>query len=156
FSNRPDEEKEYLKQSGYLDAITTVFQHSFWILLITFIGGLFPIPYVFGIGMVLFLLYLLIGLVWVQRFEVPKKRNKMTWIMASFTIVMIVFVGTIFVIGFLDNEVTVTENNITISGMYGDEWHRSDISEVKMMDEVPEILSKKDGFAMTKDRKSVV
>src|SRR5699024_157385 len=149
FSDRPEEEKEYLQKSGYLKALAILFKYSFWLLLITFIAGLLPIPYAFEIGLAIFILYLMIGLVRVQKFEVPKKRKKMAWIMGSIAVVTVLFIGGVTITGYADNEVIVTEDTLTISGMYGEEWDRSQISEVQMMDELPEVLARTNGFAMT-------
>lgn len=149
FSNRSEEEKQYLEKSGYLHAIGNLFYTSFWILLLTFFGGLFSIPYAFGIGMTIFTLHILIGLVWVQRYEVPHKRKKMFWIMGSLAGGMILFVGIISAIGFTDNEIIIENDSIEVTGMYGFEWDLQEIERVELLDELPEVLFKKDGFAMT-------
>lgn len=150
FSNRPEEEQEYLKKSGYLTAIGNVFYISFIILLITFIGGLFPIPWAFEIGMGAFILYLMGGFVWVQRYEVPHKRKKMFWIYGVISGGTIIFIIIILSLGFINNnDMYVHEETFEITGMYGDEWSLEEIEKVELIDELPEIKMKTDGFAMT-------
>src|SRR5699024_3144666 len=147
FHKRSKEEKEYLEESGYLDALGKLFTITFWIFAITFILGLLPIPYGFEIGISVFLIYLLIGMVCIQRYEVPHKRKKMTWIMSIISGATLLFVIGITAVGYLDNEVTVNEVTFEISGMYGVEWDVADIEMVELLDELPEVNIKTNGFA---------
>lgn len=149
FSNRPDEEKQYLKESGYLTAISNVFFTSFWILLITFIVGLFPIPWAFEIGFSIFIVHLMISLVWVQRYEVPHKRKKMYWVMGFISAGTIIFIAVITSLGFINKtEIHVHEDTLEVTGMYGVEWDLSDIERVELLDELPEVLIRMNGFSM--------
>ncbi|MDY0407627.1 DUF3784 domain-containing protein [Virgibacillus soli] len=147
FDKRPEEEKQYLEESGYLTALGKVFKLSFWVFAVTFVLGLLPIPYAFEISISLFIVILLFGLVWVQRFEVPHKRKKMTWIMSSIAVGTVAFIGGISALGYMDNGFIVEDGKFEITGMYGVEWKLSDIDEVEMFDTLPEIISKTDGFA---------
>ena len=153
YANRPDEEKQYLEESGYLDATGNLITQSFWIFLITFIGGFFSIPYVFAIGMAIFILHLMIGLVWIQRYEVPHKRKKMLWITGFLAAGTIIFIIVITGVGFVDNEIHVDRDTFEITGMYGVEWKLEDIERVELLDELPEILMRTNGFSMSGIRK---
>lgn len=148
FSNRPDE-KQYLKESGYLTAISNVLFTSFLILLITFIVGLFPIPWAFEIGFSIFIVHLMISLVWVQRYEVPHKRKKMYWIMGFISAGTIIFIAVITSLGFINKtEIHVHEDTLEVTGMYGVEWDLADIERVELLDELPEVLIRMNGFSM--------
>lgn len=149
FSNRPEEEKLYLEESGYLDAIGNLFAASFWIFLVTFIVGLLPIPYAFGIGITIFIVHLMIGLIWIQRYEVPHKRKKMIAIMSLLSAGILIFIAIMFGMGLIENDVKISEKSIEISGMYGDEWDFTEIERIELVDELPEVLFKTNGFAMT-------
>lgn len=147
FSKRSDKEKEYLAKSGYLDALSKLLHISFWIFFITFILGLLSVPYGMEIGLVVFVLVLMIGIIFVQRYEVPHKRKKMLWIMSIISAATILFIGIIVGIGYMENEIKVENDTFTITKMYGVEWDIADIHIVELLEEHPNVISKTDGFA---------
>ncbi|MBS4201810.1 DUF3784 domain-containing protein [Bacillus sp. FJAT-49732] len=147
FLNRPKEEQEYLIQNGYMEALGNIFKITFYLFAATFIAGLLPIPYGFEIGLAIFLLALLGGLIWMQKYEVPHKRKKMYWITGGIMAVTIALVGGLTIAGWVDNEVTVNQENFKISGMYGVEWTIEDITSVELLEELPEVIMKSNGFA---------
>ena len=147
FSNRPKEEKEYLRENGYLDALNKLFVTTFWIFFVAFILGLLPIPFAFEISLGVFILVLMIGLVWIQRYEVPHKRKKMLWIMGAFSTGTIIFIVVIIGIGYIDNDIKIEDETFTVTGMYGVEWDIADIETVELMDTLPDVNFRTNGFA---------
>lgn len=148
YENRPAEEKEYLKQSGYLEANGKLLVYTFWLLFITFIIGFFPVPFGFEIGMGAFLIILLGGLFWVQRYEVPHKRKRMRWIAGSIAVATIGFVGWISFDGLVDNTFIVTEDTFEVTGSYGFEWRIDEITDVQLLDALPEVRMKTNGTSL--------
>ena len=73
-------------------------------------------------------------------------------------------VGYLFFNGFKDGEILLAGNNLEITGMYGEKISRDKILDVKLVDALPEISMKSNGFGAgdfrkgyfkTKDRKTV-
>ncbi|MBS4196753.1 DUF3784 domain-containing protein [Lederbergia citri] len=147
FLNRPKEEQEYLIQNGYIEAVGKILKVSFYLFATTFLVGLLPIPYGFEIGIVLFLIVLLGGLIWLQKYEIPQKRKKMYWITSSIMAVTVALVGGLTIAGLVDNEVTVSHEAFKISGMYGVEWPIEEIKSVELLDTLPEVITKTNGYA---------
>lgn len=147
FLNRPKEEQEFLIKNGYMEATGKLFKWTFYLFLLTFIIGLLPIPYGFEISISVFLIALLGGMVWLQKYELPAKRKKMYWITGSISFITFAFVGGIIGYGLIDNEITVDRDTLTISGMYGIEWDLADVESVKLLDELPDVITKSNGFA---------
>lgn len=147
FSNRPKEEKEYLRQSGYLDALNKLFVTTFWLLFVAFILGLLPISFAFEISLAIFILVLMVGLVWIQRYEVPHKRKKKLWLFGAFSTVTIIFIIVITGIGYIDNDIKIEDETFTITGMYGVEWDIADIETIELMNTLPEVNFRTNGFA---------
>lgn len=147
FHKRPEEEQEYLKESGYLDAIGKLFTITFWIFAATFILGLLPIPFGFEIGISIFTILLFGGLVWIQRYEVPHKRRKMTWIMGSISGGTLLFIGIIIAVGYIENDINVDEETFEITGMYGVEWDIDAIQHVELLEEMPEVIARTNGIS---------
>lgn len=146
FGNRPKEEQEYLIENGYIDKIGKVLLYTFYSMILVVVLVIFRVPYGMEIGFGLLLVTVLGGLVYVQRFEVPHKRKKYTWIYGLLSVVSIGLIVGGYIIGNLDNDVTVEEGQFIINGMYGIEWDIQEIEEVELLDKLPKVLSKKDGF----------
>ncbi|MCR2822236.1 DUF3784 domain-containing protein [Lederbergia panacisoli] len=147
FLNRPKEEQEYLIHNGYIEALGKIFKITFYLFAATFLAGLLPIPYGFEIGIAIFIIVLLGGIIWVQKFEVPHKRKKMYWITGGIMAVTIALIGGLTIAGMGDNEVKVNHESLEISGMYGVKWPVEDIMSVELLDELPEVIMKSNGFA---------
>lgn len=147
FHRRPKEEQEFLHKSGYLEATGKLLVVTFWMFFATFLLGLIPVPFGFEIGISVFMLTLLGGLVWVQRYEVPHKRKKMTWIISSISGATVLLVVGVIVMGYLGNDAYVEEDTFTITGSYGIEWNISEIETVELLKSLPEIEMKTNGFA---------
>ncbi|GLU50804.1 hypothetical protein Dfri01_02650 [Dyadobacter frigoris] len=73
-------------------------------------------------------------------------------------------VGYLFFNGFKNSEILLEGNNLEITGMYGGKISRDKILDVKLVDELPKIIMKSNGFSAgdfrkgyfkTKDRKTV-
>ncbi|WP_411954293.1 DUF3784 domain-containing protein [Alkalibacillus sp. S2W] len=148
FANRSKEEQQQLIQNGYTDAIKRYLLHTFIILLATFIVGFLPIPYGMEIGFSILLLYSLVGIVWIQRYEIESKRKRGYWITGSIAVVLIVGITGLTIWAFQPNQVTITDTQFNVSGLYGVEWSQSDIEEVQLLEEMPDVLIRTNGFAI--------
>ncbi|WP_165445047.1 DUF3784 domain-containing protein [Gracilibacillus phocaeensis] len=148
FIKRSEEEKKYLMENGYVDAIGKLLTYSFFLFLLSYILGIFQVPYGVSIGIGMFLLVVMTGIVWINRYEVPAKRKKGYWINGSIAVVTIVFVAVLTGYGYVTTEITVTNDGITIDGMYGEELAWEDIQTVEMRDQAPTITARTNGFAM--------
>lgn len=148
YGKRSAEEKKYLHEHGYIRAVNRLLTYTFWLFFATFIVGLFPIPFGFEVGITLFTVVLLAGLVWIQRYEVPHKRKRMYWISGSLAIGTIVFVGWIAMDSFTDNSFHITEDTLEVTGPYGFEWELSAIEEIDLLDGLPEVRLKTNGTSI--------
>lgn len=148
FSKRSNEEKEYLLEQGYMDALKKLLVTTFWLFFISVLLYWLSIPLGFETGIVIFLMYLLIGMIWIQRYEVPAKRKKMYWITGSIAIV--ISIGMLFLtyIGWSENDFRVDNDTFVVSGLYGVKWSFDEIEEVQLLSELPEVEMKTNGFAM--------
>lgn len=147
FLNRPKEEQEYLIKNGYMEAMGRFFKITFYLFALAFLLGLLPIPYGFEVGITIFLLVLLVGMVWLQKYELPKKRKKMYWVTSSISIALFAFISGITIYGFSGNKVMIHNGTFEVSGMYGIEWKIADIESVELLDELPKVITKSNGFA---------
>ena len=49
-------------------------------------------------------------------------------------------------LGYQPNELIVKEDTVEITGMYGDIWKKEDFQKITLLEEMPKILSKENGF----------
>ncbi|MBE9466248.1 DUF3784 domain-containing protein [Dyadobacter subterraneus] len=96
----------------------------------------------------------------------PDIKNRRIWTKVTVGILFLTTcgVGYLFFNGFKNNEILLEENNLKITGMYGEKISRDKILDVKIVDELPKITMKSNGFAAgdfrkgyfkTKDRKTI-
>ncbi|WJE16474.1 DUF3784 domain-containing protein [Halobacillus sp. ACCC02827] len=147
FGNRSEEEQQYLLENGYVDATGRLLKWTFSMLLLTFLAGLLPVDLAFEVGLGLFFIVLLTGIVWIQRYEVPRKRKRNVWMTSIFSVAIFGGVVALTISGLIDNTVTVEDSKVKISGMYGGEWSLADIEKVEILDDVPDVIVKSNGFA---------
>lgn len=146
FSNRPKEEQEELIRNGFPQALGKLFQTTFVLLLLSFILYFLPIPYGFAISFGAFTVIFLVGIIYIHKFEVKSKRKRAFWLGGFFT-VLFVGIGILFIYSIKDETITITDNQIKISGIYGVEWTLSEIEQVQLLDELPKVDFKSNGFA---------
>ncbi|MEN2767587.1 DUF3784 domain-containing protein [Ornithinibacillus xuwenensis] len=153
FYNRPKEEQEYLIQYGYIEKMGKVLLISFYLLIIATLLTVFGVPYGIEIGFGLFMLELLGGIIYIQKYEVPHKRKKYYLLYGIITFVTIGIVGGLFVMGNMKSEFVIKNDTFIISGMYGVEWSVEEIEKVELLDQLPEIMFKNSGLSSTTTKK---
>ncbi len=149
FSNRPEEEQEYLIENGYMEAIKRMMLHSTLILALLLVLGVLSVPYALEVGFAVFICYILGYTVQLQKYEVPHKRKRGYWITGSIALLVVGGITALTVYAFIPNQVTITEGHLEISGMYGGEWTQEEIQEVTLLEEMPPVNVRVNGFAMT-------
>lgn len=148
FNNRSEEEQKVLIENRYP-------QKTGNLLIITAVGMLifFPLvftsfPYVVEIQYGFMTVFLLGGFIYVARYEVPKKRKKSYWFAFIFTVFVIGFISILFYLGYQSNELVVKDQTFEITGIYGDEWSTGVIEDIVILNELPKVNYKENGFGM--------
>lgn len=155
FYNRPKEEQEYLIENGYVEKLGKIFLYSFYILLLAILLTVFRVPYGPLIGFSLFIVFLLGGLIYLQKYELPHKRKKSLWIIGIISTITIGIIAVGVFIGSTNNDITIENEKLIINGMYGVEWTFDKIAKVELLDELPEVLKRTNGFSTENVRKGL-
>jgi Domain of unknown function (DUF3784) len=155
FTARSDEEKEELIRNGYP-------QKNGLLLLLTAAGMLVLLPlsftsftYTMEIQFGFMLIFLMGGMIYLSRYEVPRKRKRSYWISSILMAVVIAFIGGLTFIGYQKNELIVSRDSFKITGMYGDSWEKDKMETVELLDEMPEVTYKINGFGLSAKAKGV-
>jgi hypothetical protein len=149
FAGRPAEEQEELlqyrmpqKTGGLLLAAAIGMLLLFPL---TFTGFTYAMELQFGF----MLFFLLGGSIYLSKFEIPRKRKKTYWFTSILFVVVIGFVGTLTYLGYQKPDFAVKEENFEITGMYGDEWPLDSVTKVELLEEMPEVTWKENGFGLS-------
>ena len=148
FNNRSEEEQKELIERGYP-------QKTGSLLIYTAVGMLllFPLiftsfPYAIEVQYGFMTIFLLGGYIYLSRFELPEKRKKVFGLDRFLAYWLIGFILGLSYIGYQPNELVVKDDSFEITGMYGNEWSLANIEKVELVNEVPKVNYKENGFGM--------
>ncbi|MBU8880453.1 DUF3784 domain-containing protein [Bacillus sp. FJAT-29790] len=147
-ASRSEEEKQQLIANGFPQKVGA--------LLIATAGGmliLLPLlftqfKYAMEVQFGFMLVFLLGGLIYLSKYEVPKKRKR------SYLISTVLFVGVLGTLIFLSMssyqgyELIIKKDSFEITGIYGNEWAIEDIKRIELMEGMPEITWKQNGVGL--------
>ena len=132
FAGRSKEEQIKLIENGYP-------QKSGSLLLLTALGMFILLPLVFTsfsytieVQYGFMTVFLLGGIIYPSKYEVPEKRKRSYWLSSILTFVVIGFISVIMYLGYKPNKFIVKEETVQITGMYGDRWKKEDIQQVTL------------------------
>ncbi|HZG70735.1 MAG TPA: DUF3784 domain-containing protein [Chondromyces sp.] len=155
FASRPEEEQKQLIENGFVQKTGTLLVSTavgmLILLPLSFTGFDYSIDVQFGFMLV----FLMGGMVYISKYEVPAKRKRSYIISLSLFVIVIGFVGYLSYLGYQDYEIVFKKNSFEITGMYGKEWDYKDIQEIELMKEMPEVTRKQNGFGLQRVAKGV-
>ncbi len=75
----------------------------------------------------------------------PEKKSRSHYIVLG---IVLLLLGGVFFYGFMTTKTQINGNMIRFTGMYGKEMHVSEIAEVELMDTIPRIVIRTNGFSL--------
>lgn len=148
FASRAEHEKEQLIAKGSP-------QRTGMLLLSAGIGMLVLLPLLFTsftyaveVQFGFMLLYLLGGLVYLSKYEIPSKRKRSYTISTILFIVVIGSLTALTISSYQGYELIIKKDHFEITGMYGDEWNLKEIKRIELMEEMPEVLARTNGVGL--------
>src|SRR4051794_6898264 len=148
FSSRSKEEQEELINNRYPHKVGSL-------LMITAIGMLILLPlmftsftYAMEVQFGLMIVFLMAGIIYLTKYEVPKKRNRSYIISISLFILVIGGISVLSYFSYKGHELVTKKDSFEITGMYGDEWAYNEITRVELMDKLPEVTVRTNGVGL--------
>lgn len=148
FANRPKEEQEQLISNGYP-------QKMGGLLTVTALGMLILLPLVFTsfkyateVQFGFMVIFLMAGIIYLTKYEVPKKRKRGYFISISLFVLVIGGISVISYFSYQGYELVTKEESFEITGMYGDEWAYDEITSIELMDHLPEVTVRTNGVGL--------
>ncbi|MEH7254320.1 DUF3784 domain-containing protein [Neobacillus niacini] len=148
FANRPKEEQEQLISNGYPQKVGGL-------LILTSVGMLILLPLMFTsfkyateVQFGFMTIFLMAGIIYLTKYEVPKKRKRSYIISISLFILIIGGIGIASYFSYQGYELVTKKDSFEITGMYGDEWAYEDIASIELMDNLPEVTVRTNGVGL--------
>ena len=124
-------------------------------LIITAVGTLLLLPLLFTsfpyAAEIIFgytLLFIFGGFIYLSKYELKHKRKKSYIISISLFVLVVGGVSALMIFTYQDYEVTLDNDQLEITGMYGQQLPIDDLKSVELLDEMPEIEFKTNGVGV--------
>lgn len=155
FNGKPKDEQQQLINNGYPQRVGKLMLATaagMAILLpLSFTSFQYSLEVQFGFMIV----FLLGGLIYLSKYEVKEKRKRSYIFSSLLAIGTIGFIVALFFVGYQDFELKDYEDSFEITGMYGGEWVYADIRYVELLEEMPEVTWKQNGFSLATMAKGI-
>ncbi|CAG9621737.1 DUF3784 domain-containing protein [Sutcliffiella rhizosphaerae] len=148
FATRPKEEQEELIKRGYTQKTGKLLITTGIVLLLLLPLLFFPISYALEINIMAMIVLLLGGFIYLSKYEIPKKRKKSYIISTSITLITVIFLSVVFFLGYQDFELKTHDTSFEITGVYGDEWTYEELTAITLLDSMPEVTFRTNGYGL--------
>ncbi|NKE06896.1 DUF3784 domain-containing protein [Mesobacillus selenatarsenatis] len=148
FNGRPEDEQQQLIKNGYPQRVgKLMFATALGMALLlplSFTSFQYSLEVQFGFMM----LFLLGGLIYLSKYEIKEKRKRSYIFSSLIAIGTIGFIVGLFFTGYQDFELKDYGDSFEITGMYGEVWDYANIRHVELLEEMPEVTWKENGFGL--------
>lgn len=155
FNGKSKDEQQQLIKNGYpqrVGKLMVVTAVGMAILLpLSFTSFQYSIEVQFGFMIV----FLLGGLIYLSKYEIKEKRKRSYIFSTLLAIGTIGFTVWLFFLGYQDFEMKYYEDSFEITGMYGGEWDYAEIRHIELLEEMPEVTWKQNGFGLATMAKGI-
>ena len=148
FATRPKEEQEQLISNRYPQKVGGL-------LIITAFGMFILLPLMFTsfkyateVQFGFMAIFLMAGIIYLTKYEVPKKRQRSYIISISLFILVVGGISVISYFSYQGYELVTKKDSFEITGMYGDEWPYEEITSIELMDNLPEVTVRTNGVGL--------
>lgn len=149
YNTLSDEERNAVDLNGYITYFRKFFR---FFSIIYFVLGLLLYYFVDTDVAGIFLAIAPLLAVFIQTYKsskyIKEKNNKSTKIALIILTAIIVFVGVLLAVGYKENEIIVEKSSLTITGVYGETIQFVAIDSLALLDSLPAIRMKTNGFAL--------
>ena len=151
YNTMSKEKKEKVDIENLAKLLSTFLYSSALIFFVGIFMSLIKIPYGIEISLVIFLINIIIMLILAQKYDMNnydedgKMKKSVKIILVGIIILFFTVTASIFYLG-RASIISVEQDKVVISGMYGREVLFSDIKDIKLENETPVVLRKLNGF----------
>ncbi|WP_044337047.1 DUF3784 domain-containing protein [Rossellomorea aquimaris] len=95
------------------------------------------------------LVFLMGGFIYLSKYEVSSKRKRSYWISSTLFVVIVGFVSVLTYLGYEKYELIVKDESFEVTGLYGEVWKFENVDKVELMEDMPEVTWKINGFGLS-------
>lgn len=144
FHSSTPEEQQNMINAGYPQAVGKMMLHVGIILTLGFLLQLLHVPYAIEGSYVVMLIVL-----FVESFLMTKKSKKKSQkINKTVLVISLILVIVVFAVPFMPNTLEIKENSFEVTGLYGEEWAFSEIEDISLYDQLPDITLRTNGISL--------
>ena len=92
-------------------------------------------------------IYLFAYLLYISKLDSKRTRKRNVIILLVTIVFTFGLIGVSFYVGFSSNELTVSDQQLHISGLYGVDWPLEEVTNVEIVEHLPNIQLRTNGFA---------
>jgi hypothetical protein len=146
FRSRPKSDQKELIRIGYPQKTGKMLLVTGFVLLASLPLLLTSIPYAIEMHIGVMVIMLLGGFIYVSKYDLPSKRKRSYIISILITVITVGTLAVVFFLGFQEPKMTFNEDTFVISGVYGKEWEYSELTHIELVDEMPEVTLRTNGY----------
>ncbi|WP_216829783.1 DUF3784 domain-containing protein [Alkalihalobacterium elongatum] len=147
FSSKSEEEQKILIKNGYPQAAGRALINSGFIL----VGGLglylLKIPYMIELSWLVMIIYIFTHLLYIGKLDTTKSSKRNSIILILTIVFTFGILGVVTYIGIQPNHLSTSDTQLQISGFYGVDWPLDKITNVELVDTIPNVQVRTNGFA---------
>ncbi|WRP04599.1 DUF3784 domain-containing protein [Rossellomorea aquimaris] len=142
-------EQEELIKNGYPQKTGSLMIYTAVGMLILLPLAFTSFPFLIEIQFGFMLVFLMGGFVYLSKFEVSEKRKRSFWISSTLFVVVLGFVSVLTYLGYEKYDLIVKDEEFEVTGLYGDVWQLEEVEKVELMEDMPEVTWKINGFGLS-------
>ncbi|WP_078427733.1 DUF3784 domain-containing protein [Alkalihalobacterium alkalinitrilicum] len=148
FNSKSEEEQQELIHNGYPVASAKGLLHSGVILLIGLLLHFLQFSNAILWSWIVMTIYLFAYLLYISKLEVKRTRKRNNVFLVGTMVFTFGIIGVAFYVGYSENELTVSDKTVQISGVYGVEWSLEELTNIEMVEQLPKVQVRTNGFSL--------
>lgn len=148
FNGRPKDEQQQLIKNGYPQRVGKLMLATAAGMALLLPLSFTSFPYSIEVQFGFMIVFLLSGLIYLCKYEVKEKRRRSYIFSSLLAIGTIGFIVGLSITGYQDFDLKDNGDSFEITGMYGEAWDYTDIRHVELLQEMPEVTWKENGFGL--------
>ncbi|RBP07919.1 DUF3784 domain-containing protein [Rossellomorea aquimaris] len=149
YVTRNKKEQEELIKNGYPHKTGSLMIYTAVGMLILLPLVFTSFPFVIEVQFGFMLVFLMGGFIYLSKFEVSGKRKRSFWISSTLFVVVLGFVSVLTFLGYEKYDLIVKDEEFEVTGLYGEVWPLEEVEEVELMQDMPEVTWKINGFGLS-------
>ncbi|MBM7097988.1 DUF3784 domain-containing protein [Bacillus sp. H-16] len=154
FNTKSKEEQQHLIENGYPQAVGKAMMNSSYLLPAGALLAFFVEPAVaIAVSWVVWMFYFFIRMIMLSKLDNSKNKKRDLSILIGTFAFVILLIGAFLFEGEREPRLTVSNESVSVTGIYGVEWPLEDIKDIALVEDLPAIRSRTNGYSFMERRR---